>query len=806
MKSKVDHHKKSGNLIAAKNFQDDLEVLDHIQDRVLWLSTRMIDFANNDRPNLDGIKVGGHQASSASLVTVLTSLYFNYLDSEDRISIKPHASPVFHSIQYLLGNLEESYLRTLREAGGLQSYPSRTKDPDTVDFSTGSVGLGAVAPLFAAVARQYVDSHFGPRPKSRFISVIGDAELDEGNIWEALADPATANLGSVMWVVDFNRQSLDRIIPGVRIAQWRAQFEAAGWHVKEVKYGSKLKKVFEDSGSKTFKVWFDEIPNEQYQSLFGLTAQEARIRFLEGSPDGVSQFLEKYKDEQLFEILTDLGGHDISSLLEAFNDCDEVEDKPSVVFAYTIKGWHLPIAGDKRNHSAQISKKQIDELRNSVGLSEINEWSKFEPGSAEDALCVSRGESLKRVPNRAEISAEFPHATGIAPKGFSSSQEVFGRVLTEISRNEAIRPYLVTTAPDVATSTNLGGFINRHGIFNKDVKREWNDNSIQKWIESPKGQHIELGISEMNLFTLLGQLGISGDISDQPLIPIGTVYDPFVLRGLDAFIYSVYSGAKFIVAGTPSGVTLAPEGGAHQSTITPSVGVELPGVVLMEPAFAQSLDWLLCDALAHVAGAKKNTVPDLRPDELAFYFRLTTRSIDQQPFYDAKQRIGEATLRSQVLAGAYKLVDGRVALTKLDDYLAPVVFLACSGAVIPEVLAAAKQLAEEGVIAHVIDITSLGRVFGSWQRTLKQGIRTASTPSLPGVLRTTFTEKAPIVSIHDGSSHAMAWLGSALGMPQVAMGVDSFGQSGNIPDLYAMNDLNSESIVNGALAALSLNS
>jgi len=806
VKSKIEDHNESGNLTAAKNFQDEIEVLDHIQNRVLWLSTRMIDFANNDRPNLDGIKVGGHQASSASLVTVLTSLYFNYLDSEDRISIKPHASPVFHSIQYLLGNLDESYLRTLREAGGLQSYPSRTKDPDRVDFSTGSVGLGAVAPLFAAVTRQYVDSHFGPRPKSRFISVIGDAELDEGNIWEALADPATANLGNVMWIVDFNRQSLDRIIPGVRIAQWRAQFEAAGWHVKEVKYGSKLQKVFEEPGSEVFKIWFDEIPNEQYQSLFGLTPQEARIRFLEGSPDGVTQFLEKHKDEELFEILTDLGGHDIASLLEAFKDCDGVEDKPSVVFAYTIKGWHLPIAGDKRNHSAQISKKQIDELRTSVGLSEINEWSKFEPGSPEDALCVSRGESLKRVPKKAEISAEFPHATGVAPKGFSSSQEVFGRVLTEISRNEAIRPYLVTTAPDVATSTNLGGFINRHGIFNKDVKREWNDNSIQKWIESPKGQHIELGISEMNLFTLLGQLGISGDISDQPLIPIGTVYDPFVLRGLDAFIYSVYSGAKFIVAGTPSGVTLAPEGGAHQSTITPSVGVELPGVVLMEPAFAQSLDWLLCDALAHVAGAKKNTVPDLRPDELAFYFRLTTRSIHQQPFYDAKQRIGEATLRSQVLAGAYKLVDGRAALTKQDDYLAPVVYLACSGAVIPEVLAAAKQLAEEGVIAHVIDVTSLGRVFGSWQRTLKQGIRTASTPSLPGVLRTTFTEKAPIVSIHDGSSHAMAWLGSALGMPQVAMGVDSFGQSGNIPDLYAMSDLDSGSIVNGALAALSLNS
>ena len=785
--------------------QEDIEILERIQERVLWLSTRIVDYANNDRPNVDGLKVGGHQASSASLVSVLTALYFNYLDSEDRISIKPHASPVFHAIQYLLGNLDETYLKKLREAGGLQSYPSRTKDPDTVDFSTGSVGLGAVAPLFAAVTRQYVDSHFGARPKSRFISVIGDAELDEGNIWEALADPATTNLGNVMWVVDFNRQSLDRIIPGVRIEQWRSQFEAAGWHVEEVKYGSKLKKVFEDVASESFKKWFDQIPNEQYQSLFGLKPTEARERFLDGSPAGVSAFLERYSDDELFEILTDLGGHDISSLINAFDECDKELNKSSVVFAYTIKGWHLPIAGDKRNHSAQVSKDQIDHLRKSVGLDASNEWSRFEPGSREDSLCLARGKSLKRDVISSQILAEFPHSTDTSPREHSSSQETFGRVLNEISRNEAIRPYLVTTAPDVATSTNLGGFINRHGIFNRDLKREWTSNSIQKWTESPNGQHIELGISEMNLFTLLGQLGMSGDISGQSLIPIGTVYDPFVLRGLDAFIYSVYSGSKFIVAGTPSGITLAPEGGAHQSTITPSVGVELPGVVLMEPAFGEALDWMLCDALAHVAGVKKNTTPDLRPNELAFYFRLTTRAISQQPFIDAKERIGEATLRSQVLAGAYRLVDGRVALNRVDNQLAPVVYLATSGAVMPEVLAAAKQLANEGVVAHVIDITSLGRVFGSWQRTLKQGIRNASTPSLPGVLRATFTEKAPIVSIHDGSSHAMAWLGSALGMPQVAMGVDSFGQSGNIPDLYSIHDLNSESIVNGALAALSLN-
>jgi pyruvate dehydrogenase E1 component len=740
------------------------------------------------------------------MVSLMTALYFNYLDSEDRVSVKPHASPVFHAIQYLLGNLDKKYLTQLRTAGGLQSYPSRTKDPDIVDFSTGSVGLGAVAPLFAAATRRYIDAHFGARPHSRFVAIIGDAELDEGNIWEALADPATDGLGNVMWIVDFNRQSLDRVIPGIRIAQWRAQFEAAGWHVREIKYGSRLEEAFAKSGSEPFKKWFDDIPNEQYQSLFGLIPSEARVRFLEGAPAGAAEFLANYEDQELFEILTDLGGHNVDSLLEAFAECDSVTDRPSVVFAYTIKGWHLPIAGDPRNHSAQISESQINDLRSRVGLTSANEWERFEPGSAEDALCQARRVALTRLEPAVEEKIAIPITTGVKGAGKSSTQEIFGRVLSEISRDEKIRPYLVTTAPDVATSTNLGGFINRAGVFHPEQRRRWNEDPILKWAEGPSGQHIELGISEMNLFSLLGQLGISKDLHDQSLIPIGTVYDPFVLRGLDAFIYSVYSGAKFIVTGTPSGITLAPEGGAHQSTITPSVGIELPGVVLIEPAYGQALDWLFCDAIAHVAGSKVDTTPDLRPNELAFYFRLTTRSIDQSPFANARERLGEATLRSQVLAGAYRLVDGRVALAKSEDFHAPTVHLVGCGAVMPEVLEAAAELANEGVIAHVVDVTSPGRLYGSWQRTLKQGIRTANTPSFPGAMRPIFTERAPIVSIHDGSSHALAWLGSALGAPQVAMGVDSFGQSGNIPDLYKIHDLDSGSIVNGALAALSLNS
>ena len=768
----------------------------------------MVYHSNRERANTDGIKVGGHQASSASLVSVMTALYFHHLNSEDRVSVKPHASPVFHSIQYLLGRLDKKYLTQLRYLGGLQSYPSRTKDPDPVDFSTGSVGLGAAAPLFAGVTRRYVYAHFGKRPDSRFIALIGDAELDEGNVWEAVADPATHGLGKVMWIVDFNRQSLDRVIPGIRIAQWRSQFEAAGWHVVETKYGRKLEAAFAEPGNALFKKWFDDIPNEQYQSLYGQKREDLRARFLEGAPEGVKAEIAKYSDDELFALLTDLGGHNLNSLLSAFKECDAETERPSVIFAYTVKGWGLQIAGDPRNHSALLSEAQINDLRTSKGLTEGDEWNLFAPGSAEAELCSQRAKALARETASSKIDLVFPTETGVKTTGMTSTQEVFGRVLSEISRNDEIRKYLVTTAPDVATSTNLGGFINRAGVFHPQELRRWNEDPILKWAEGPTGQHIELGISEMNLFMLLGQLGLSWDHSNQPLIPIGTVYDPFVLRGLDAFIYSVYSGARFIITGTPSGVTLAPEGGAHQSTITPSVGMELPGVVLMEPAYAQALDWLLCDALTHVAGQREETTPELRPSELAFYFRLTTRPIDQGPFSQARERLGEALLRSQVIAGAYRLIDGRANLdesSKHDLSNAPVVHLVGTGAIMHEVLIAAAELKSEGVIAHVVDITAPGRLYGGWQRTLRQGVRTATTPSFPGAMRPIFSERAPIVSVHDGASHAMAWLGSALGMPQVALGVDSFGQSGTIHDLYDINDIDAGSIVNAALAALSLN-
>ncbi len=784
-----------------------LEALQEIERRALWLGVRIVDTANRERVNLDGIKVGGHPASSASSVSIMTALWFHHLTPHDRVAAKPHASPVLHAMNYLMGLLDRSYLTTLRSLGGLQSYPSRTKDPIRVDFSTGSVGLGASAPLFAATTRRYVDTHFGARPPARFFSLLGDAELDEGNVWEAISDPAAQGLSNVRWIIDFNRQSLDRVVPGVRITQWRKQFEAAGWNVIEVKYGRRLLEILTRSDSGAFRGWFDDISNEQYQSLFGLSGPDFRERFLLGAPSGVEAFCAEFTDDELIEIVTDLGGHDLACLIEAFEACDAVTDRPSVVFCYTVKGWSLPIAGNPKNHSAQLTEEQIDALRVALAASPDDEWAPLDPDSPGGILAAARGRAFAEVlPSPAAPLPEPPAEVGAVQGSRSiASQEVFGRTVTALARNESIGRYLVTTAPDVATTTNLAGFINRVGSFSPEERARYRDDRNVEWYEGPTGQHIELGISEMNFFTLLGQLGLAWDLSDQALLAIGTVYDPFVLRGLDALIHAVYSGARFIIAGTPSGVTLAPEGGAHQSTITASVGLELPNIVLIEPAFARSVEWLLCDALARISRNPSGRLPpdaEAEPTS-AYYFRLSTRPIDQEVFEAARARLGDTVLRQQVIAGAYRLVDARSDVAAAAQYPhRPEVGLVASGAVMPEVITAAANLAEEGVGAHIIDVTSQSRLFAAWQRASRTAIRTASLRERPGVLNTAFPAGVPIVTVHDASSHTMAWLGSALQVPSFSLGVDDFGQSGTIGDLYRANGLDADSITTAALSAL----
>lgn len=759
-----------------------------IERRVLWLATRMVDVANRREPM--GIKVGGHQASSGSMVSIMTALWFATLEADDKVAVKPHASPVLHAISYLIGHLERDALTTLRARGGLQAYPSRTKDPDVHDFSTGSVGLGAVAPLFSALVQRYCHDRFGTPETGRFYALVGDAELDEGNVWEAIAEPATAGLGRFTLVIDLNRQSLDRVIPDIQATRLAGFFRQAGWHVVEAKYGSRLQQLFGAEGGDALRCHIDSMPNEEYQALFALRGHALREAFCRHAPSEVTRLVTDLDDDTLFATVTDLGGHDLDVVADALRECVAFEDRPSVLLAYTIKGWGLPTAGDPLNHSALLTEEQIDALRSASGLTPDDEWDAFPSDSEAGRLCAEVGRRLRRAPSATRPVVGAPRqASGPVTSGSSSTQEAFGRTLTRLADVPGLGARLVTTTPDVSVSTNLGGWINKVGVYSHEPREDYGGAArLLKWAPSPRGQHIELGISEMNLFMLLGQLGLSHEHHGELLLPVGTVYDPFVLRGLDAFVYGLYNEARFVLAGTPAGVTLAPEGGAHQSSITASVGLELPGLTYAEPAFATEVDWLLCDAIERLGGERGGST----------YLRLSTRPLDQDPFARALEHYGEDRLRSLVLDGGYRIAEHPV-----DD--APAVTLVASGALLPEVLAAARELEAEGVGSTVLNLTSPDRVFRSWQARVRPTLDRGRVVRAPSHLHTLVpaAERArPIVSVHDASSHALAWLGSALGTPQVSLGVDRFGESGTIADLYEIMGLAVDDIVNAALLAV----
>lgn len=772
------------------------EDLDAIAARVHWLAMRIVDAANHDRADAGGIKVGGHQASSASMVGIMTSLWFDLLGREDKVAVKPHASPVYHAIKYLTGEIDRSWLPRLRAFGGLQAYPSRTKDPDVADFSTGSVGHGAVAPLFAAATRRYLQGRFELGTAGRFIALIGDAELDEGNVWEAIADPALQGLGNVLWVVDLNRQSLDRVIPELKVRRLEALFAASGWHVAEAKWGRRIEARFAAEGGEALRRRLDEMSNEEYQSIVAAPRGEVRTRLLAGADPAVKAAVGDVEDAELWDLVTDLGGHDHAVLADTWAACDAEADRPSVVFAYTMKGWGLPIAGEPLNHSALLTPAQIDELRARNGLTTETEWDRFDPASGPGRWCRIVGERLNNRPVPARPRLPVPPAVGGRPAAKVSTQEAFGRLLTSLARHEELARRVVTLSPDVSVSTNLGGWINKVGVFRAEEATDWfGESQLLRWRQTPAGQHIELGISEMNLFGMLAQLGLAHEHHGEVLLPIGTVYDPFVCRGLDSLVYGAYNASRFVVVGTPSGATLAPEGGAHQSGITASIGIELPGVTFAEPAYARALDWLLCDGLDRLTA----------PDGDSLYLRLTTRPIEQAPFEAALARLGEDRLRAGVLAGGYRLAEAAPDLP--PD--APVVRLVGSGAVLPEVLAAAALLAEEGVAAPVIDLTSPDRLYRSWQAELRAAASAARAPDVAGasdlgalLVAGGEPRHAPIVTVHDAASHALAWLGSAVGAPTVPLGFDEFGQSGSIEELYGRLGWLPDQIATAALTAI----
>jgi pyruvate dehydrogenase E1 component len=759
-----------------------LDVLGEIERQVLWLSTAIIDHANRVRPNPGGVKVGGHQASSASMVSIMTSLWFGPLRAQDRVSVKPHASPVLHAINYLLGELDESYLPTLRAFAGLQSYPSRVKDPDPVDYSTGSVGIGATAPIWGAVASRYLRSHVpGSGTTGRQYSLLGDAELDEGAVWEAVVDPGVAELGEVVWVVDVNRQSLDRVVPLIATDRLRGMFTAAGWQVITLKYGRLLEDLFTRPGGDALRHRIDAMPNPEYQRLLRCDPAELRRRLPAGDEQrdqALAGLIAGLDDPTLTAAIRNLGGHDLSSLNEAFAAIDD--DRPTLILAYTIKGYGLPIEGHPQNHSALLTAGQMRELAEHLGTDADQPWHRFPPDSAAGRLCAETTRRLKRSAIQQQAPPDVPKDLGHTPTAVATTQAALGRALLDLTREAPeAAGRVVTVSPDVSSSTNLGGWVNKVGVWSASERTDWfadDAETILHWREKPTGQHIELGIAETNLVGLIGELGATWSRWGQPLLPIGVLYDPFVERALEPWSFGIYAGGQSILVGTPSGVSLAPEGGAHQSITTPSIGIEQPGCVTYEPAFALDTEWCLLASLARLGQLGGSSA----------YLRLSTRPVSQKLAGVPADPAARERRRRQVVAGAYPLL-------RAAD---PKVTIAAMGAVVPEALAAAERLAAAGTPADVVCVTSPDLIFQALR--VRQGLQ---APGETWILDQAFpaSRATPLVTVLDGHPHTLAFLATINRVPHAALGVAQFGQSGSIEDLYRYNGLDTDAIIRAAL-------
>ncbi len=771
------------------------DVLAAFERKVLWLSTWTIHNANHLRPKGE-VKVGGHQASSASLVTLMTALYFHLLRPEDRIAVKPHASPAFHAIQYLLGNQSRENLENFRALGGAQSYPSRTKDADDVDFSTGSVGMGVAMTAFASLVQDYVRAHgWGAGPEGRMVALMGDAEMDEGNVFEALFEGSKHGLRNTWWIIDYNRQSLDAVVREGLQPRIAELFRAVGWDVVVLKYGRLMEAAFAEPGGHLLRQWIDDCPNQLYSALTfqGGAAWRARLLCDIGQDPAARRIVERRSDADLAALMTNLGGHDLGLILDTFGA--KTDDRPTCFICYTVKGYGLPLAGHKDNHAGMLTPEQVDGLRAAHGVRPGREWERFEGldlpervlRSFLDAVPFNRDGPRRRAAAKLAVPAELAAPVGER----ASTQEGFGRILMELGRDE--RPFaarIVTTSPDVTVSTNLGGWVNRRGIFNPteepDVFHAEHVVSPQRWAMGPAGQHLELGIAENNLFTLLAALGLSHSLFGERLLPIGTVYDPFIQRGLDALNYACYQDARFILAATPSGVTLAPEGGAHQSIGTPLIGMAQDGLAHFEPAYVDELATILAWALEYVQrdGKGDGADPWLREDTGgSVYLRLSTRPIEQLP--RSLDRAG----RDAIIAGGYWLRPPSTATG---------VVVAYCGAVAPEALSAVQALGERAPATALLAVTSPDRLNAGWhaaqraRRAGRRGARAHVEELLSAVPR-----DAVLVTAHDAHPTALSWLGSVRGHRVAPLGVEHFGQSGGIDEVYRLVGLDADTIARG---------
>jgi len=774
-----------------------------------------------------------------------------------------------------------------------QSYHART-DADSFHFlPSGSVGIPPVASVYLALAYRYMADHGRDVPDAHFWSLIGDSEFREGSLLEAMPDAAERQLGNVTWIIDYNRQNLD----GTRMPNEKGLHsrdcdriehtaKANGWRVIQVRHGKFREKIFKRKGGGAVRELFEQVLTDyEYQlALYKRDAELMRALVKQHSPDA-SKAIEKLSDEDVQRLFEDVGGHDVELLVETLQKAKSEPDQPYLVVVHTIKGWNLDCFADPSNHSSLPEKDEVEKILEERGLSFDEPFEHFDDDSDEGRYLAERGDRFRegivasraaRKQRRREAKQAVVDAGGLpesldvdlsmipmvhtqwmwgqlaaklvristAGEDQPSDARISEKPLTpEEERWASVSKFVMTMSPDVGTSTNIAPVLDRR-IYGAGPSHE--HETAEEFaarhpdlvsVSAPWTRHIRFEIAEANCMSAVGSFGRMAHYTGHPCFPIMTVYDFFIKRALDQLFYNLYWGAEFVIIGTPSGVTLAPEGAQHSW----KSDIQIPNLITWEPAFATEVDWILSDAI-------RRHMMDENDGRRGILIRAVTRAIPQKKLAETLRRharnksgipdgallrpadsngdwgdaIDESTLapiddetlrdalRDDVLAGGYYLMDwrGYAGYEPGDN----VVHVFAMGSLVMEALEAADKLQERGVFANVIAVSSPELLLGilgekdeyahlrdkleiNGDLHVTEALGEAGVVSAAG-------RRVPIVAVCDGEAGLLDNIGSIVGVKQVTLAVRKFSKCGRPDQIFRYQELDPDSIVDACGRAL----
>ncbi len=839
------------------------QALGRLVRRAVVQSAHMI-WAANQREGPPGEpKVGGHPAASASAAHILGALHLVVRSAADLVASKPHAAPMDHALHHLLGVfadgrrwLEEAEsaavldrLRRYPRAGELvlQSYHAAS-DPDGYAFlPSGSVGIPPVVAVFLALAARYAKDHGHDVPPAHFWALIGDSEFREGSLAEALPEAAERELGNVTWIVDYNRQNLDGPrtpnrdgLGGTDANRILRMAEANGWRTEELSHGPRRRLAFAGPGGAALSAVLERgLGDAELQAL--LLSSGAAIReHLTGIDRALAPALDRLEDGEVEALVRDLGGHDLASIVGALLRAKRDPRRPTLILAHTVKGWGLPSAAEPGNHSSLPSDEQMLALLRAEGLDAASPYARFAEGTAEGRLCLNRGRALRAGQEARWSAADAARSSFSVARSeagprpdvgvdlrlvpVASTQYAFGQIAAKWVRYgegkldagaEGWGPVAargVTLAPDVGTSTQLAAAMDGrvYGPEQPDLEARLGVKDRRRPGLSPRraaARHLRFEIAEANAVSALAAFGTFGAHFGVDLFPVMTVYDFFIKRALDQLFYALYVRARFILVGTPSGVTLAPEGAQHSW----KSDIGMPNLVIWEPFFGIEVDWALSESWRRAA---------VGDDEgrQGVVIRAVTRGIRQALMLEnlrAQHRFRGcsddeilASVRLDALAGGYRLVCGRGQPGyEPGENVATILF---TGAVGTEALEAARRLREDGIFLDVVNVTCADLLLGhlghaTGYRHLREGLGlngdlhlVPKDPFVPrdgAELLLAAGRRVPAVVLVDGEPGILDNVGSVLGVPVEVLAVRLPSKSGQVADVYRHHGIDADAVV-----------